>query len=38
MNPKNKKLDFLGFCGILLKEQAQVTPEKTSNNLNSLQI
>ena len=28
MNPENKKLEFLGSCGILLKEQAQVTPEK----------
>ena len=37
MNPENRKLEFLGYCGILLKEQAQVTPEKKSNNLNSLQ-
>ena len=29
MNPKNKKkLEFLGSCGILLKEQVQITPEK----------
>ena len=28
MNPENKKLEFLGSCGILLREQAQVTPEK----------
>ena len=38
MNPENKKLEFLGSCGILLKEQVQVTPEKKSNNLNSLHI
>ena len=28
MNPENRKLEFLRSCGILLKEQAQVTPEK----------
>ena len=28
MNPENNKLEFLGSCGILLKEQAQVTPLK----------
>ena len=28
MNPENKKLEFLGSCGIFLKEQVQVTPEK----------
>ena len=28
MNHENKKLEFLGSCGILLKKQAQITPEK----------
>ena len=39
MNPENKKLEFLGSCGILLKEQAQIIlAKKKSSILNSLQI
>ena len=28
MNPETKKLAFLGSCGIFLKEQVQILPEK----------